>query len=467
MITHKNPTNGTSGSNPRPMIDVTELIDEQPVGWFGIRLVILSFFIMLTDGYDLLAASFGAPSLAAELHIGPAQLGPMFSASPFGMVIGAPLLGWVGDRFGRRRTVMLGTLIFGVFTTLCAGAQSIDQLTILRFVTGIGLGGMLPNITALNAEFAPRRVRATFVVLMFLGVTAGSAFPGLAIAALPGHGWRTLYLIGGVVPLLVILVSAVWLPESIKFLTLQDGARARARLLRTVRQLCPQRAIPDDAVFVTPEIRSRGVPVSDLFRGGLQYITPLLWILFITNLMTNYFLYSWMPTVFHSSGLSASQAALTTTAYYVGGLVGGLTVSRLIDRYGLVAVTVAFAAGGPAIACIGLPDLPPFMVTIFVALAGFCIFGVQMGINAASGLIYPTRIRATGAGWAFGIGRLGGIAGPMLGAILLGMHLPTMQLFMAPAIPMAIGTIACFTLMRLCHTRFQGNQLNDAAAAAS
>ena len=176
----------------RPVIDVTRLVDEQPIGRFGIRLVILSFIVMLTDGHDLLAAAYGAPTLMADWHIGPAQLGPMFSASPLGMVVGSPPLGWVGDRFGRRRTVILGALIFGSFTMLCAAAQSIDQLIVLRFLTGIELGGMLPNITALNAEYAPRRVRVTFVVLMFMGVTAGSTLPGLAIALLPGHGWQTL-----------------------------------------------------------------------------------------------------------------------------------------------------------------------------------------------------------------------------------------------------------------------------------
>ena len=173
-----------------------------------------------------------------------------------------------------------------------------------------------------------------------------------------------------------------------------------------------------------------------------------------------------MPTVFHEAGFSPSQAALTTASYYVGGVLGGLTVSRLIDRLRLAAVTVFFAASCPATACVGLPGLLPVLVTLFVLLDGFCVLGVQLGLNATSGLIYPTRIRATGAGWAFGIGRLGGIGGPLLGAWLIGMHLPTMELFMAPAVPLAVGTIACFIPMRLCRTQFRGNQLNDVAVGA-
>ena len=220
----------------RPVIDVTRLIDEQKIGSFTIRLVFLSFVIMLTDGYDLLAASYGAPALISAWHVNPAALGPVFSAIPLGMVVGSPLLGWLGDKIGRRRTVILGTLIYGVFTLFCAGATSISELMVLRFITGIGLGGMLPNITALNAEFAPKRVRATLVVLMFMGVTAGSTLPALVVAAFPPYGWQGLYIIGGVVPLLLSIVLFFWLPESLKYLSLKDPKYARSRMEKIVRR---------------------------------------------------------------------------------------------------------------------------------------------------------------------------------------------------------------------------------------
>ena len=446
-------------------IDVSRLIDEQRIGSFTVKLVILSFAVMLTDGYDLLAVSYGAPALISAWHIKPAALGPVFSASPLGMVLGAPLLGWLGDRYGRRVTVIFGALIFGVFTLICASATSVNELMILRFITGIGLGGMLPNITALNVEFAPQRARATLVVLMFMGVTAGSSLPALVVAAVPGSGWQTLYLVGGVAPLALAIVLYFWLPESIKFLSLKDGPKARVELERTVRKVRPDLPITTDTVFVSSEARRRaGVPVAELFQDGLQWITPLLWLLFIVNLTANYFLYSWMPVLFRSAGFSPSQAALTTACYYVGGVTGGLTVSRFIDRRGLTPVAIFFAIGVPAVACIGLPRMPAGAVTAFVFLAGFCVLGVQLGLNAASGLIYPTRMRATGAGWAFGIGRLGGIGGPMLGAWLIAKKLPITGLFIAPAVPLAIGAIACFALVRLCRARFHGDQLSDTAA---
>ena len=452
---------GVSGA-----IDITKLVDDQKIGRFLINLVILSFIVMLFDGYDFLVAANGAPSLVSAWHIEPHQLGPVFSASPVGVVFGAPLLGRLGDRVGRRFTVILGVCIFGLATLGCASAHSITQLIVLRFIAGIGLGGMLPNITALMVEFAPRRVRATFVVLMFLGVTAGSILPGAIVAVFPEQAdWQTLYFIGGAAPLLIAIILIFWLPESIKFLALRQGQTSRGQFETLVRKIRPELTLSTDAVFVGLETKM-GAGVAELFRDGMQRITPLVWLLFICLLASNYFLYSWMPLVFHINGFSSRQAALTTVCYYVGGLIGSLTISRLIDRMGLVAVTVFFALSCPAVACIGLPGLPPLAIAALVFISGFFIFGVLLGLNAIAGLLYPPRIRSTGAGWAFGIGRIGGIGGPMLGAWLLKMHLPITQLFIAPAVPMAVGAVICFIVMRLCYKRFGGYQFKDDTQAA-
>ncbi len=446
------------------IVDVTKLVDEQRIAAFTIRLVILSFIIMLADGYDLLAAAYAGPGIVAAWHIRPADLGPVFSASPLGMVLGAPLLGWVGDRFGRRQTVLLGALIFGAFTLASAAATSVEQLMVLRLITGIGLGGMLPNTTALTAEFAPRRMRATLVVLMFMGVTVGGMLPSFVTALAPGSRWQSLFIVGGVASLAMFAVLVVLLPESIKFLALQDGLKLRIRLERTVRALRPDLVVPAGATFVTQEKRRRHVAIAELFSGGLQWITPLVWLLFVINLMVNYFLYSWMPIVFRGEGFSATQGALVTASYYVGGVLGGITISRLIDKGGLIPVTIFFALAGPCIACIGLSGLTQWMVAFFVFMGGFCVLGVQLGINAVVGLIYTTDIRANGVGWAQGIGRLGAMAGPMFGAWLIAKQLPVSRLFLSPSIPMATGAVICFVLMLLCRKRFGGNQLNDSAA---
>ena len=456
-------TIGSGEGYQPPVIEVGKLVDDQLIGNFIIRLVCLSFLVMLIDGYDLLAAAYAGPALVMSWHIAPAALGRIFSASPLGMMLGAPVLGWVGDHFGRRRTVILGCVLFGVFSLACSQASSLNEMMVLRFITGIGLGGMLPNTTALIAEFAPRRVRATLIVVVFIGVTVGSMAPGLAVAVLPATDWQSLFVVGGLAPLALAVLLTALLPESIKFLTVREGARARARLQKLVRALRPELSLPPDAVFVTEEEQRASASVVDLFRDGLQWITPLLWLLFVLNLTANYFLYSWMPTVFRTNGFSSREAALASTCYYVGGVLGGLTVSRLIDRVGPLAVVWFFALSCLAIASIGLPGMSPWETGCCVFLGGFCLYGTQHGLNATSGLIYPTRIRANGAGWAFGIGRLGGIGGPMLGAWLISMNLPMSELFLAPMVPLAIGACACLALTRLCAARFGGRQLSDSA----
>jgi AAHS family 4-hydroxybenzoate transporter-like MFS transporter len=448
------------------VFDITTLIDEQKVGALTIRVVIISFLIMLFDGYDLLAASYGAPALVADWHIRPAQLGPVFSASPFGMVLGAPLLGWFGDRFGRRKAIIFGAILFGGLSLACATATSVPELMTYRFLTGIGLGGMLPNITALNAEFAPKRLRATLVVVMFSGVAVGGSLPGLVVAALPNAGWQTLYGIGGVAPLALALLMYFLLPESIKYLCLIKPKNYQQRIGKTIRALRPDLKFAPDTIFITSDSKSIAkVPLTELFEGGLKWITPLLWSLFIINLMVNYFLYSWMPIVFRTSGFSSSEAALTTACYYVGGVLGGVVVSRFIDNRGLAPVVYFFLAGCLVVSGIGLQHLPPVAVSAFVFAGGFCVVGVQLGLNAASGLIYPTRIRASGAGWAMGMGRFGGIVGPMLGAWLISMQLPTFELFLAPAVPLAAGAFVCLILVYLCRKRFSGDRLDETALA--
>lgn len=451
----------------RPTVDVTKLVDGQKVGRFTVQLVLLSFVILLTDGFDLLAASYSAPSLISEWHVARADLGPVFSASPLGMIVGSPLLGLLGDAIGRRRVVILGAVLFGAVTLACAAATSIPELIVLRFVTGIGLGGMLPNITALNAEFAPKRLRATLVVIMFMGVTAGAALPALVVAAHPGFAWQDLFVVGGAVPLALSVVLAFTLPESIKYLSLKNTPQAQAHIRAIVGRLRPDLRIAPDALYLSPEAaRTSKVRMGELFRGGLLPITLLLWLVFVINLASNYFLYSWMPILFRSEDFPPSQAALTTACYYVGGVMGGLSISRFIDRHGFVPVATFFAAGAVAVGCIGIPGIPHLAVAGLVLLGGFCVLGSQLGLNAAASLIYPTAIRATGTGWAYGVGRVGGIVGPMVGAWLIAINRTTAELFLASSLPLVVGALGSFALVRLCRRRFGADRLDDVASPA-
>jgi MFS transporter, AAHS family, 4-hydroxybenzoate transporter len=333
----------------------------------------------------------------------------------------------------------------------------------LRFCTGIGIGGLMPNTIALNSELSPKRLRATLVVLMFTGVTLGSSAPGFISAwVLPTFGWKVLFLVGGSVPLLVAVCLYFALPESVKFL----GGRPerRAELLSVARRMRPDLAIGEDAQFesaVSPTPQSGALGVGDILGPGFRMITPLLWVCFVTTLMTNYFLNSWMPLLFNNVGLTPEKAALASSLYHIGGTVGGLLISVLLDQFGFVVIAVLFVCAAPAIAAIGSSSMSYAALAPLAAVAGLCVLGGQFGNNAAAGLLYPTQFRSKGVGWALGIGRFGAIVGPLLGGHLIKLHLPMRQLFLAAAMPMLIGAVAAVILVRLCYVRLGALRLGD------
>src|ERR1700720_1233237 len=303
-------------------IDISRLIDEQKIGWFNVRLILVSFFLCLIDGYDFAAISYAAPGIVKAWGItNRAALGPVFSASLVGILIGSPLLGLVGDYFGRRRVTLVSCFICGIFTWASVYATSLDQLLVLRFLSGLGMGGLLPNTIALNTEYAPRRVRALLVVAMFTGTPLGAAVPG-AISAwwMPAYGWTILFSIGGIVSLIVAVASIIWLPESIKYLALRPERRTEtARLVRALR---PDLAVEPDAHFtISDEKQYSGVSPKYLFSDGMALATPLLWLLFIVNMMGYFFLLSWTPTLLASASIPIGYAATATSLFQLGGIV--------------------------------------------------------------------------------------------------------------------------------------------------
>ena len=443
------------------VIQVEQLVDDQKIDWFNINLLIWSFLAMFGDGYDISALAFAAPELVRDWNLESATLGPAFSASLFGILFGAPLLGYCGDRFGRKPAIIAGCVIYGLCTLAIIGASNLQQVIVLRFLTGIGIGGLMPNTIALNSELSPKRFRATLTVLMFTGITLGSGAPSVISAWLvPHYGWEILFVVGGAVPLLIAFCLIFMLPESIKYLAQFPGKRDK--LLKIARRIRKDITINDNTEFmITPIPRDTGIGIKAIFSGGLAFITPLLWLCFGTALMANFFLNSWMPLLFESNGVPPEQAAIASGFYHVGGTIGGIIISVLLDRFGIVVIAALFALACPAVAAIGVENLSFGMLTLMSTLAGITVLGAQFGNNASAGLLYPTSFRSKGVGWAFAIGRFGSIAGPLLGGVLIGMKLPMQELFLAAAIPLLAGTVAASILARLCYVRFKGLQLDD------
>jgi AAHS family 4-hydroxybenzoate transporter-like MFS transporter len=370
----------------------------------------------------------------------------------------------LGDRFGRRVAIIFSLIFVGVTTLACAWATNLQELLWLRFLSGLGLGGVLPNVIALNAEFAPKRLRATVLVVMSTGITLGAAVPGIVgVTLMPTYGWPVIFILGGIVPLVVGLCLIFAIPDSIKFMVLRGGRdEAVARL---ARKLDPALTIePGTRFFLDKEdgsAKTRGSPVA-LFRHGWAQVTLLVWLIFVLNLMANNLMNAWLPMIVESSGHSAAQGAYAGSLYQLGGAIGGLCIGILIDRFGLKVLVAVFSLAVPVLAFTGTPGLSDFLLLAMAFFSGCVVTGMQSALNAGAGLIYPTALRANGVGYALGVGRVGSISGPLIGSLLTRLEMPPAMFFYVTAIgPLLCAGCCVLLLKRLRQTRGE----TDAAAA--
>lgn len=450
-----------------PAQDIDALVDGQRFGGFGLNLLIWSFLATYTDGFGISSLGLAASHISREWHVPPGSMGVMMSASLFGMLIGAPLFGLLGDRYGRRPVIALGCLLFGTTTLAVIFTHNIGEIAWLRVLTGIGMGGVMPNVIALSSESSPKRLRARLTILMFMGITLGATLPGVIAAWLvPAYGWKTIFLIGGPVAMVVGIVFPFVVPESVKFLAMRPDRHSQ--LVATLRRMRPDLALQDETRIATPHMSAHGgsTSVAPLFAGGLAPITLLLWVCFAVTLMANFFLSSWLPSLFKGIGIDDRTAALTATMYQFGGAFGGLAMSLLLDRLGFLAVGGALLLAVPAMLAIAVPGMPPVLLALVVGFAGFCVLSAQFGSNAAAGLIYPTAYRSKGLGLAFAVGRVGSIIGPMLGARLIGAGLPLMVMFGIIVTPVLLGSVAGFVLANITRSRFGGWRLEEAGSVS-
>lgn len=446
------------------ILNVDDLVDGQTFKAFNVNLLVWSWLAMFADGFETASLGVVAPNIIREWYSSPAALGPVMSASLVGVLVGAPLFGWIGDRFGRRIAIIVGCLLFALTTLAVVGATGIGQLAFLRFLAGIGMGGIMPNTISLNTELAPKRLRAMLVILMFTGITLGGTLPGVvAVTLIPIYGWKVLFLVGGILPLLITVGLWFALPESVKFLVMRP--ERTAELVRTLRRMRQDIRIPDDAAFVRPVVsRTEQNSIRPLFRDGLASTTLLLWFCVSVTLMANYFMNSWILVILEEKGVSHSAGALTTSLYHVGASLGGIGMSLLLDRWGFRIIALVLALAAPVLLLVALPGLPPVGLALLVACAGFCVLGAQAGFNASSGIIYPTAFRSKGVGMAFAAGRVGSIAGPIVGGMLIKMHLPLLWLLSAIAGPVLLGAGATMMLWRVNRDRLSGAAARDEAA---
>ena len=438
---------GNAGKGP--VIDVADFIDRQPIGGFQIRLLLMCAAVLILDGFDTQAIGYVAPALAKEWGLTTrAALGPVFSAGLFGLMIGALVFGPLADRVGRKAIIIFSTAAFGLGALATVLAHDIPTLLVIRFLTGLGLGGAMPNTVAMTAEYNPHRRRATMIMIMFCGFSIGAALGGfLAADLIPRFGWRSVFLVGGIAPLIMVPILVWRLPESVRFVA--TTGHAPERVAGLLRLISPTAVFAPGAQFVVRESRLDGVPVRHLFREGRTGVTLLLWVVFFMSLLDIYFLASWLPTVLNDLGASVSMAVLIGSMLQVGGVVGTFALGSVIDRFSFRALALVYLGAVFAVGAIGQLGHAAIPVSIAIFAAGFCVVGGQIAANALTAGYYPTSVRATGVGWALGIGRVGSIIGPLVAGVLIDAKWSTGALFMAAAAAAACAALASLLLSRI------------------
>ncbi len=423
-------------------VDVQTFINEQPFSRFQWLIFALCFLIVLLDGFDTAAIGYIAPSLIQEWGVTKPDLAPVLSAALFGLAAGALGSGPLSDRFGRRLVLNVSVLLFAIACLASAFASDLQSLTVWRFITGLGLGAAMPNAVTLISEYCPAKRRALLTNAMFSGFPLGAALGGfLAAWMIPQFGWRSVLVLGGVAPVVLIVLMLLWMPESVRYMVAKGmpTERVRAVLSRISATAAGARSFHlTEVSSVADGKRGLAVVLSRNYAVG----SLMLWLAYFMGLVIFYALINWMPILFKDAGLDPKTATLTAALFPLGGC-GAIFFGWLMDRFNANRIiAIGYALTAAAIYAIGqvAGDVGALVLVVFVA--GTIMNTAQVSMPALAASFYPTQGRATGVAWMLGIGRFGGIAGSFLVAELARQKLGFSEVFMVIAIPGLIATVA-------------------------
>jgi AAHS family 4-hydroxybenzoate transporter-like MFS transporter len=404
--------------NAMTPIDVGRVLDEGRWGGYQKWLILLTALTIVFDGIDNQLLGVAIPSIMGEWSAPRSAFAPVVSLGYVGMMFGGALAGLAGDRFGRRTALLGSMVLFGLTTAAAAIAANPGQLAWLRLLAGVGLGGALPNATAMAAEFVPARYRPVAVTLTIVCVPLGGTVAGLlGIRALPLFGWRTLFVIGGVVPIIAAIILMRLLPESPRYLARHP--ERWAELKQTLARM--GHSTPADATFADMTQPVERASIGALFRPGLRGDTLALFGAFLSCLLAVYLGFSWLTSLLTGAGFSPGTANTGITAFNIGGVFGALAGSVVIGRLGSRGPMMVMAAGAAAAAIVlslmridvSQPVMP---ILVMLTIIGGLINGVQVTIYALAAHVYSSVVRATGVGTAAAVGRLGAILSGYAGA---------------------------------------------------
>ncbi|VVO53550.1 MFS transporter [Pseudomonas fluorescens] len=429
-------------------VDVNTFLDERPMGRRQWLVVTLGVLILILDGFDTTMIGFIAPALIEDWGVARHDLGPLMMSGLIGLAIGSLISGPLADRFGRKFVIITSVVFFGLWCLASAFANDLTTLTVLRFLTGLGLGASMPNTSTLVSEFAPKKRRSHLVTSAYCGFAAGGALGGLASEHLIElFGWRSVFVVGGVLPLILAVALIFCLPESIRFMII--AGKAKEKIVAAVNALVP--GLSDaKSEFINSEYGAQKlgdsnakIGIRGLFDIKYRLGTFMVWISMFMGLLTMYLLGNWLPIIVSAEGYTLSQAAIIGAMLQLGGVFGNFTMGMKMDRWEKNTVVSLTMAGGAIMSLmIALMGHTAISIGILIFIMGYFSNAVNTGCFALATAFYPTQMRATGVSWVSGIGRLGAIFGAGFGAVIIGQHWSMSQIFVFLCIPPLIGVIA-------------------------
>lgn len=448
-------------------LNINRVIDEAKFSPFHWKVLFWCLLIIIFDGYDLIIYGVALPLLMEEWSLTSVQAGFLASAALFGMMFGAMIFGTLSDKIGRKKTIMICVALFSSFTFFGAFASGPMQFATLRFIAGLGIGGVMPICVALTSEYAPKRMRSTLVAIMFSGYAIGGMTSALLGSFLVlDFGWEIMFYIAGI-PTLLLPIIWKMLPESLMYLV-KEKREDEAKNI--VQKLVPQEKITPSTTLVLDEpTKGDDAPIKALFLNRRGFTTIMFWIAFFMCLLMVYALASWLPKLMIQAGYSLGASMLFLFALNIGGMIGAIGGGALADKFHLKPVlTIMFVAGAVALILLGY-NSPQIVLYTLIAIAGATTIGSQILLYTFVAQYYPTAVRTTAMGWASGIGRIGAIVGPILTGALLTLELTHQMNFLFIAIPGIIAAIAIF-LVNLSaavdskESRLQPTRLDTSAA---
>lgn len=420
-------------------VNPTEIIGKGKFNRFHLALFIWSFMVILFDGYDLAVYGTVLPVLMEQWSLDPVVAGTMGSYGLFGMMFGAIIFGILADKIGRKKVILINVVIFSFFTFLCAFAGGVTEFSIYRFVAGLGLGGIMPNIAALITDYAPNKMKIKLVSLTLVSFALGGALaPTVGVLLIQTFGWESVFWVAGA-PLLALPFMMAQMPESTSYL-IKTGKKEK--LFAILSKVNPALTFNATDEIVEEKVTVTKVPVVGLFKENRALSTVAFWLAFFCALLMVYGLNTWLPKLMTEAGYGLNSSLTFLIALQGGAVIGILALSNLCEKYGSKRVLIpTYIAGTIALSLLGFGGSPA-LIFVLVAIAGAATTGAQVLIQAYVTSYYPSEMRSTGIGIASGVGRLGGMLGPILGGFLLTMALPNFMNFMVFAVAGLVAAIA-------------------------